>query len=181
MKARKTKQESQNSGEPQSQKKVFKKHVSTKLLVFTVFTLSIAVLSLGMLSIRIGSEAITAQSNADAQAYVIEGANHIGAIISGNLGTLAEVSSRTGIASMDFPTQVAALAGDVENLGYQDLAVMNLNGDARYILGGAEFKSEGQFWYEAGFDGTTAISDVAISRVTLAPCVFEVAPIRSNG
>lgn len=181
MKARKTKQESLNSGEPQSQKKVFKKHVSTKLLVFTVFTLSIAVLSLGMLSIRIGSEAITAQSNADAQAYVIEGANHIGAIISGNLATLAEVSSRTGIASMDFPTQVAALAGDVENLGYQDLAVMNLNGDARYILGGGEFKSEGQFWYEAGFDGTTAISDVAISRVTLAPCVFEVAPIRSNG
>ena len=181
MKERKIEQSSGSTGSNVPGKKQFKKHLSTKLLMFTVLTLAIAVFSLGMLAINIGSGAITEQSNADSQAYVVEGAGHIGAIVTGNLDTLAEVSARAGMATMDFPAQVTALAGDVENLGYQDIAVMNLNGDAKYILGGQEFKSEGQFWYEDGFKGETSISDVAISKVTLKPVVFEVVPIKNNG
>ena len=162
-------------------RRVIKKHLSTKLLGFTLAILALAVIALGLISYHMGSSGITAKANEDALKYTNEGAAHVAAIIAGNLETLAEVSKRNGVASMDFPTQVAALANDVEALGYEDLAVMNLAGHAKYVISGGEFDSWGEFWYENGFKGETAISDVAISKVTKAPCVFEVAPIKSNG
>ncbi|WP_373485903.1 methyl-accepting chemotaxis protein [Acetobacterium malicum] len=159
----------------------FKQHLSTKLLSFTLLILAISVLVLGLLAINFGSISMTEQSNSDAQAYATEGAAHIGAIIAGNLATLTEVSDRAGMASMDFNSQVSSLAGDVEKLGYEDIAIMNMSGHAKYVIGGGEFDSWGEFWYEKGFKGEAAISNVAISKVTKAPCVFDVAPIMSNG
>ena len=161
-------------------RRVIKKHLSTRLLGFTLAILAVAVIALGIVSYQLGSRALLAQANSDAQKYTNEGAAHVGAIIAGNLATLSEVSSRNGMSTMDYPTQVAALAADVTALGYEDLAVMNLDGHAKYLLGGGEFDSWGEFWYENGFQGQTAISDVAISKVTHAPCVFDVAPIKNK-
>lgn len=164
-----------------NERRIIKKHLSTKVLGFTLSILAVAVIALGIISYSIGSSAILEQANADAQKYTTEGASHVAAIIAGNLETLSQVTLRQGIASMDFPTQVAALAADVEKLGYEDIAVMDLNGHAKYLAGGGEFDAAGQFWYENGFKGETAISDVAVSKVTLKPVVFDVAPIKSNG
>nr|WP_320025855.1 methyl-accepting chemotaxis protein [uncultured Acetobacterium sp.] len=162
-------------------RRIIKKHLSTKLLGFTLAILAVAVIALGILSYNMGSSALLEQSNTDAQKYTNEGASHVGAIIAGNLATLDEVTLRSGVASMDWNTQVAAIAGDAEKLGYQDIAVMNMDGHAKYLVGGGEFDSAGQFWYTDGFKGETAISDVAISKVTLKPVVFDVAPIKNNG
>ncbi|MDD3307862.1 MAG: methyl-accepting chemotaxis protein [Acetobacterium sp.] len=162
-------------------KRIIKKHLSTKVMGFTLTILAVAVVTLGIISYNIGSTAILDQADADAQKYTTEGASHVGAIITGNLETLSEVSLRNGISSMDWNAQVAALASDVEKLGYEDIAVMNIDGHAKYLAGGGEFDAAGQFWYEAGFKGETAISDVAISKVTLKPVVFDVAPIKNNG
>lgn len=158
-----------------------KSRISTKLLLFTVSLIALAVLSLGIIAVNLGAAALTNQSNADGQEYTIEGASHVGAIITGNLSTLSEVASRARVTTMDWQTQVDAVAGDIERLGYQDIAVMNLAGHAKYIKGGGEFDSWGEFWYEDGFKGELAISDVAISKVTKEPVVFDVAPIKSNG
>ena len=163
------------------EQRVIKKHLSTRLLGFTLAILAVAVVALGIISYQMGSTAILEQANADAQKYTNEGASHVAAIIAGNLETLSEVTLRSGIASMDYNTQVAALAGDVTKLGYEDIAVMNIDGHAKYLAGGGEFDAAGQFWYENGFKGQTAVSDVAISKVTLKPVVFDVAPIKSNG
>ena len=158
-----------------------KSRISTKLLLFTVALIALAVLSLGIIAVNLGASALTNQANADAQKYTTEGASHVGAIITGNLSTLNEVASRARVTTMDWQTQVDAITGDIERLGYQDIAVMNLDGHAKYIKGGGEFDSWGEFWYEDGFKGELAISDVAISKVTKEPVVFEVAPIESNG
>ncbi|MGV8906458.1 MAG: methyl-accepting chemotaxis protein [Acetobacterium sp.] len=155
--------------------------LSTKLLGFTVILLAVAVFSLGIIAINLGTSAITKQSNTDEEAYVAEGASHISDVIAGNLEELNEVTLRSGVSTMDYATQVNALAGDVTRLGYQDIAVMDLSGHAKYLLGGGEFNSEGQFWYVNGLKGDLSISDVAISRVTLEPVIFDVAPIKNNG
>jgi methyl-accepting chemotaxis protein len=158
-----------------------KSRISTKLLLFTVSLIAVAVLSLGIIAVNLGASALTDQANNDAQKYTTEGASHVGAIITGNLSTLSEVASRARVTTMDWQTQLDAVAGDVERLGYQDIAVMNLDGHAKYIKGGGEFDSWGEFWYEDGFKGELAISDVAISKVTKEPVVFDVAPIKNNG
>jgi len=155
--------------------------LSTKLMAFTTLILVAAVITLGLIATNLGATALTDESSIQEEAFASEGAGHIGALIDGNLGKLDEIALRARTATMDWNTQVASISVDVERLGYQDIAVMDLNGNAKYIIGGGEFKSEGQFWYEDGFAGQTTISDVAISRVTLEPVVFEVAPIKSNG
>lgn len=94
---------------------------------------------------------------------------------------LNEAAAKSPIATMDWQTQVNMVAGDVERMGYQDIAVMNLAGHAKYVKGGGEFDAWGEFWYENGFKGEPAVSEVTISKVTNEPVVFDVAPIKNNG
>jgi len=165
----------------QTEQSTVKMRLSTKLMAFTTLILAAAVLTLGLIAINLGAAALTNEANTQEQAYVVEGAQHIGAVIADNLSTLNEVALRAQTVTMDWNTQVTSLSGDVERLGYQDIAVMDLSGNGRSILSGQEFKSAGQFWYEDGFAGKTSISDVAISKVTNKPVIFEVAPIKNNG
>lgn len=158
-----------------------KMRLSTKLLAFTTLLLAAAILTLGLIAINSGSAALTNQSSVQEQAFAVEGADHIGAIVDRNLATLSEIGLRARTATMDWNTQVASISGDVDRLGYEDIGVMDMNGNARYIKGGQEFKSDGQFWYKEGFAGKTSISDVAISKVTKQPVVFDIAPIMNNG
>ncbi len=155
--------------------------LSTKLMAFTTLILAVAVLTLGLIAINLSAAALSNESSTQEAAFAKEGAGHIGAVIEGNLGKLDEIALRARTATMDWNTQVASIAGDIERLGYQDIAVMDLNGNAKYILDGQAFKSEGQFWYQDGFAGNNSISDVTLNPVTNEPVVFEVAPIKNNG
>ncbi len=105
----------------------------------------------------------------------IESVNNKAAVL------LNEVASKSPITTMDWQTQVNMVAGEVERMGYQDIAVMSLAGHAKYVKGGGEFDAWGEFWYENGFKGEPAVSEVTISKVTNEPVVFDVAPIKNNG
>jgi methyl-accepting chemotaxis protein len=158
-----------------------KMRLSAKLVAFTTLILAAAVLTLGLIAINLGSAALSNEASTQEEAFATEGAGHIGAIISGNLGKLTEIAYLEPVVTMDWNTQVAYITDDIERLGYQDIAVMDTNGRGKYIIGGGEFNSAGEFWYEEGFAGKSAISDVAISKVTNEPAVFDVAPIKRNG
>nr|WP_320026131.1 methyl-accepting chemotaxis protein [uncultured Acetobacterium sp.] len=172
---------SANQQEVFSEKEYRRIRISTKLLVFTVALVALAVFSLGLITVNLGAAALTNQANADSQEYATQGAAHVGAIIIGNLATLSEVASLDQVSSMDWNIQVPTIADDVDRLGYQDIAIMNLAGHGKYIKGGGEFDSAGEFWYEDGLKGELVVSDVAISKVTKEPVVFDVAPIKNNG
>ncbi|MBC3798082.1 methyl-accepting chemotaxis protein [Acetobacterium tundrae] len=93
------------------------------------------------------------------------------------LGKMAQQSS---VATMDWQTQVDTLAGEVTQMGYQDIAVMSLAGHAKYVKDNGEFDAWDEFWYEAGFKGESATSEETLSKVTNKPVIFDVAPIKSN-
>ncbi len=94
---------------------------------------------------------------------------------------LAEMAKQAPVISMNWQAQVETIAAEVVPMGYQDIAIMDLGGHARYINGGGEFDAWGEFWYEAGFKGETAISDETISKVTNEAVIFDVAPIKQSG
>ncbi|OFV69758.1 methyl-accepting chemotaxis protein [Acetobacterium wieringae] len=156
-------------------------HLSTKLMAFTTLILAATLITLGLIAINFGSTALSNEASTQEEAFVNQGADYLGSVIDANLGRLEEVALRSRTATMDWNTQVTTISVDVERLGYQDIAVVDLNRNARYILGGQEFKTEGQSWYEDGFAGKTAISDITISAATNQPVVLEVAPIKNNG
>jgi len=76
--------------------------LSTKLLGFTVILLAVAVFSLGLIAINLGTSAVTKESNTNEKAYVTQGASHIGDVIAGNLENLHEITLRSGISTMDY-------------------------------------------------------------------------------
>ena len=94
---------------------------------------------------------------------------------------LEEMAGRPAVVTMDWQTQVDLIAGEVDKMGYQDIAVMDLAGHARYLKESGEFDAWGEYWYEAGFNGETAISEETISKVTNEAVIFDVAPIKANG
>lgn len=94
---------------------------------------------------------------------------------------LGEMAKQSPVITMDWQTQVNTIAGEVAQMGYQDIAVMSLAGHAKYVKGNGEFDAWGEFWYEAGFKGESAISEETISKVTNEAVIFDVAPIKNNG
>ncbi|AFA48600.1 methyl-accepting chemotaxis protein [Acetobacterium woodii] len=94
---------------------------------------------------------------------------------------LREMAQRSPVVTMDWQTQVNTIAGEVSQMGYQDIAVMSLAGHAKYVKDNGEFDAWGEYWYEAGFKGESAISEETISKVTNEAVIFDVAPIKNNG
>jgi methyl-accepting chemotaxis protein len=93
---------------------------------------------------------------------------------------LREKAKLPAIITMDWENQVAALAAEAEGLGYQDIAVMDLAGHAKYLNGQGEFDAWGEYWYEAGFKGQAAVSEETVSKVTNTLVVFDVVPIKDG-
>lgn len=155
--------------------------LTTKLILMTLLIAFAIAAVLGVYSLMSGSSAIETQHDIQSNQYVEESANHIGAIINGNLTTLDQLAKRNAVINMDFAAQAASLTPEVADLGYEDMAIADLTGHGKYIIGGGEFDLGNDFWYEEAYAGNLSISDVSISLVTGQPAVFEVAPIVNNG
>ncbi|WKY47359.1 methyl-accepting chemotaxis protein [Eubacteriaceae bacterium ES3] len=93
---------------------------------------------------------------------------------------LRELSKSSAAISMDWEIQIEAMATEVKDIGYQDVAVMDLNGHARYLNGQGEFDSWGEYWYDVGLEGQPAVSEETVSKVTKQPVIFDVAPIKEG-
>ncbi|WKY44367.1 methyl-accepting chemotaxis protein [Eubacteriaceae bacterium ES2] len=155
--------------------------LTTKLILMTLLIAFTIAAVLGVYSVMSGSSAIETQHDNQSSLYVEESANHIGAIINGNLTTLDQLAKRNAVINMDFAAQTTSLTPEVADLGYEDMAIADLTGHGKYIISGGEFDLGDQFWYQEAYAGNLSISDVSISLVTGEPAVFEVAPIINNG
>jgi|GEM_PF-2240050 len=156
--------------------------LAQKLVLLTSLVLACAILIVAGISIYFGSQGLRDQADKDTLEYTELAAVQITTIIDKNLAMLKEAAEIPGVNTMDYPSQQRALDALIDELGYQDIAVMDLAGNAKYLRDGLTFKDEGdRFWYTDGFAGKTVISDVAISRATNKPVIFEVTPIHRDG
>ncbi|MBC3889527.1 HAMP domain-containing protein [Acetobacterium paludosum] len=169
-------QKNQNGGESFT----IKMHLTTKLILLTVLTLAAAIIAMGSLMVNSGAAIIDQSTKADALEYVEESANHVGAVITGNLDKLNEVALRDRTTGMDFAIQMASISVDVQRLGYEDMAVIGTNGHGQYVLSGGAFDVPNEVWYQEALKGNGCVSDVAISQTTKQPAVFEVVPIKKD-
>ncbi|WP_414732906.1 methyl-accepting chemotaxis protein [Acetobacterium carbinolicum] len=171
-----------NSVNKQHESETFsiKMRLTTKLILLTVLTLAAAVIALGILIVNAGSAIIEESTKKDGLEYVEESASYIGAVIQANLDILSEVPLNENTVSTDFNTLAASFSGDVERLGYEDMAVIDTSGHGKYSLSGGEFDVPNEVWYQEALKGNAYISDVAISQVTKKPAFFEVVPIKKG-
>ncbi|WP_052307099.1 methyl-accepting chemotaxis protein [Acetobacterium woodii] len=154
--------------------------LAKKLTLFITIGFTLVVLALGIVSVNIGATAILNQAHTDMEDYAISSSKQVGAVISGNLSTLNEVAMGSSVASMNWPAQVATLTDDVNRLGYEDMAIVDMNGHGKYVINGGEFDTGSEPWFKGAYAGKNTISDVTISKVTNKPSVFETVPIKNN-
>ena len=111
-------------------------NLSKKIAVFVGILIIAISAALGVIAIKLSSDAMHDQTEESMLQYAQESAYYLDSEISKNLLILNEVATRARTRTMDWAVQQESLAPDVERLGYLDIAVVTPDGTARYVAGG---------------------------------------------
>jgi methyl-accepting chemotaxis protein len=93
------------------------------------------------------------------------------------LNVLQELANNESVKSMDWERQRASLLPSVDRVGYLDLAVVNMQGQAHYIKEDNIADLSDRDYVIKSLRGMQAVSDVLISRVINKPVVMYSVPI----
>ncbi|HWQ79676.1 MAG TPA: methyl-accepting chemotaxis protein [Anaerovoracaceae bacterium] len=154
-----------------------KLNLSRKIAVFAGILIMAASVALGVIAIKLSSDALMEQNKASMAQYVLESINHIDAELFGNLAALREAALRKDIASMEFETQRQSLASDITRLGYESMGVVKPNGQERNLMSGEIADLSGEEFIQKALSGEACTSGVLISMNTGQPAIIEAAPI----
>jgi methyl-accepting chemotaxis protein len=150
-----------------------KKKLSLKIAVFVgVLIIAISAI-LGIIAIKLSTDALMAQTSESMLQYAQESANHIDAEISKNLASLSEVAMRERTASMDFAVQQPSLTADIKRLGYESMGVVWPNGSERDLTTGETVDLSDRDYIKTAMSGKACTSGVLISKVTGQPAVIK--------
>lgn len=156
-------------------------NLSTRIALFVGLNVLLVSSILGIMSIRYSSQEVLNQEKENMLNYADEAAKNIEANIAIRLEKLHEVAISNEVATMDWETQRTALYGNVERLGYMDMAIVKPDGTAQYILSGDTAQLGDRSYILKAFEGQANMSDVLISKVTNSPVIMDAAPIIDNG
>ncbi len=151
--------------------------LSQRITLLVSVILLATIVGLGGAALLITSNSITEQTRNVLTSTAKEGARLIEAMLSQELRVLEELARRSEIQSLHWPTQRQSLLPDVERLGYLDMGIMDLAGNATYVLTGEKAWLGDRTYFERAVTGAASVSDVIISRVTNQPVVMYAVPI----
>lgn len=143
-----------------------------------IFVVSI---TLGLISIVYSSNVLLNNQKEAMIKLSEEGSKRVELYIDMRLQILNELASSEEVRSMNWPTQKAALADDVDRLEYLDMAVVLPNGTAQYVTSGETANLGDRAYIKKALAGEANISDVLISKVTNGTVIMFATPIKNDG
>lgn len=150
-------------------------------ITLLIATLILAVsIGLGLTSMVFSSRAMVAEIEETSLKIADLGAEYLESQISGIMGIFEEVAGRARTQTMDWETQRESLEPDIARLGYLDIGVVDLNGIARYVLGGKTVNLSDRDYIKKALSGESNISDVLVSRETNETVIMYAAPIKED-
>lgn len=158
-----------------------KMSLSKKLIMYlTVFVLAICIV-LGGTSLLVSRKALFEEVELTLTEINFLGAEKIELAVSYRLDMLSEVAARQYVRDMVFDIQRDRLFDDIERLGYLDMAIVDLKGQARYIKSDDVLDLSDRSYVQKALSGEANLSDVIISRATNQAVLMFAAPITRNG
>lgn len=145
-------------------------------LYVSVFVIFICIV-VGGISIYMSRSSMIQQAENSLAETTALGAEKVEILVEDRLLILQELANRARTQTMDFATQQESLKPDVERLGYLDMAIVNLKGEARYILGNNTTDLSDREYVRKALNGQPNISDVLISKVTNSAVLMYAVPI----
>ena len=97
------------------------------------------------------------------------------------LSILQEIANYPEIKGMDWEVQHKVLHPVAERLGYLDMGIVTPDGTASYVLEDKTANLKDRDYIRTALGGTSAISDVIISKVINKPVVMFAVPIINDG
>lgn len=149
-------------------------------MYLSVFVLVICIV-LGGTSLLVSRKALFEEVELALTEINFLGAEKIKLAVSYRLDMLSEVAARQYVRDMVFDIQRDRLLDDIERLGYLDMAIVDLKGQARYIKSDDVLDLSDRSYVQKALSGEANLSDVIISRATNQAVLMYAAPITRNG
>ena len=149
-------------------------------MYLSVFVLVICIV-LGGTSLLVSRKALFEEVELALTEINFLGAEKIELAVSYRLDMLSEVAARQYVRDMVFDIQRDRLFDDIERLGYLDMAIVDLKGQARYIKSDDVLDLSDRSYVQKALSGEANLSDVIISRATNQAVLMFAAPITRNG
>ena len=155
---------------------------SIKFKLVAYFTLLLLVFSatIGVITVKNTTEALTREAENGLRSLSMEGARVVRAKLDERMSILETMATGPNIQSMDWEQQLSVLSVQRDARGFLDLAVVDLNGIARYT-DGTEADLSQRDYIQRALSGESNVSDVLISVISGDPVVMIATPIINNG
>lgn len=156
------------------------KSIKTKLVLYFCILILLSSLSVGLLAMTKGREALTSEAEKTLASFAVDGAKLTDSRIETQLSMIELISSTEGMESMDLNIQVPILQRQLENTSFLDIGIVRLDGTTHYLDGTASQLGDRDYVKKA-LSGVSNVSDVIVSRVTNDIVLMFATPIRHNG
>lgn len=156
-------------------------NLTKKMSIAIGLLIAVIAIGLGSLAYVFSSRALVRVSEEALVRMTTMGASEVATSLSLRLEVLQEIANRSQLRTPNWDTQRESLAPDIERLGYLDMAVVKLNGEATYVLGENTAQLGDRAYVVKAFAGERNISDVIISRVTNQAVLMYAVPIENSG
>ncbi|MCK8058404.1 MULTISPECIES: methyl-accepting chemotaxis protein [unclassified Fusibacter] len=158
-----------------------KKGLTRKITaLIAIFAVLVSVVT-GGVSLLISKNAMTVEANKSLLMITELGTEKIDIIVKDRLLVLQEIANRERTKSMDFVVQKNSIKGEIERLGYLDMAIVSLKGEAKYMNENKTADLSERDYVKKALAGQASVSDVLISKVTGDAVLMYAVPIQKNG
>ena len=158
-----------------------KSGITRKITLLIVLLVVMVCGILGGISIFISSQSLTSEVEGALVDETKLGSDQIKIIVNARLELLQEIANRARTQTMDFKIQQESLKEDIERLGYLDIGVVSMSGQATYVSSGETTDLSDRSYIQKALSGEMNVSDVLISKVTNSAVLMYAVPIVKDG
>ncbi len=151
-------------------------NLAKRIIIIVCLLVIILVGGLGSIALQLSYKTTQEEAINGLKEASTQGANYIDTQIRLDLSVLEQIGNR--ISENTYNQKLQVLAKEAEELGYLDMAVIDMNGIANYAISGEEADLSDRDYIKKALQGEACISNVLISKVTNSPVVMFAAPLK---
>lgn len=153
--------------------------LSKRITIFIGLLVLIVVGGIGLSSLYFSNKTTKSEAINGLKEASYQGANYIDARMQMRSSVLMQLANRICVITLE--EQLNILSKEAKELGYLDMAVVDLNGKAKYAVSGEEADLSDRSYVQNALKGESCFSDVIISKVTNSAVIMFAVPIKVNG
>ena len=135
----------------------------------------------GISALLLSRDAMISEAESTISSLTKLGSERIVDAVDHRIALLKEVAARSQIQSMNFSYQQKMLTEEMEKLGYLDMAIVDMKGQAKYVIESTSADLSDRAYVKKALVGEANVSDVLISKVTNQAVLMYAAPIYKDG